>query len=651
MRVRLKLQFGGAQQIKFYYLIQIIYIILYCAINESYATPSRRVERNSIDSKWAANSLTDRHHNTNEYSEYAFVIGGNNNNRHVRSKSDSNNKERKTRSPHRHPHSYHYHHRQRHEVAADEEEDVERKRTALSSTVESFARQQQQQVNLAGAVASSNSSESASSSGSVQRDYMAAVIGKDVQLDCRMKNLANDDDKIVWLKMPKGEVLTLNSNRVTSDARVNTRCISNSVPCWSLIITNTRESDTGFYVCQTNAMQTKYVYLDIMVPPKLLTQYPVDRIDVNQSSNATITCEFYGKPDPLIKWYKYNNGVQKEIEKFRGSKTISFYIHKDSSSEYECVADNSIPPTVSKKIYLNIQYAPQIKFLNSKVFQKKGERVIFDCNVNSNPLSKIYWYKNQTRIYESYKFNFENLDDSYHRLYINNLTDGDFGDYYCTAVNILGKSTSKIQLIELRSPNEHKKPTSSSSSKPSTTIQTTSSLQTTSSIATQSSTPEDRFEGYQSPFWPTNDLFGVVTTTTASSSTVETNQNETVIRISLNRDKLDYYDQPLEDKKFEQITSSSTRTKSQSVAKLPTYRSNTKHHLHNKTKAITKNQRKQIQKPYVNSPNNKPASSTSSISSIYSETSGAVESTNRCCYSLPLFISFHLLAILFYSYL
>lgn len=64
--------------------------------------------------------------------------------------------------------------------------------------------------------------------------------------------------------MPKGEVLTLNSNRVTSDSRVSTKCIANSVPCWSLIITNTRETDTGFYVCQTNAMQTKYVYLDIM---------------------------------------------------------------------------------------------------------------------------------------------------------------------------------------------------------------------------------------------------------------------------------------------------------------------------------------------------------------------------------------------------
>lgn len=76
-------------------------------------------------------------------------------------------------------------------------------------------------------------------------------------------------------------------------------------------------------------------------------------------------------------------------------------------------------PKIMLFLFLFLKDAPQIKFLNSKVFQKKGERVIFDCNVNSNPLSKIYWYKNQTRIYESHKFNFENLDDSYHRLYIN----------------------------------------------------------------------------------------------------------------------------------------------------------------------------------------------------------------------------------------
>jgi hypothetical protein len=31
------------------------------------------------------------------------------------------------------------------------------------------------------------------------------------------------------------------------------------------------------------------------------------------------------------------------------------------------------------------------------------------------------------------------------------LNEGDFTDYYCTAINLLGKATSKIELIELRS--------------------------------------------------------------------------------------------------------------------------------------------------------------------------------------------------------
>ena len=70
--------------------------------------------------------------------------------------------------------------------------------------------------------------------------------------------------------MPKGEVLTLNGNRVAQDSRIISKCNPNQIPCWSLIIKETRESDTGFYVCQNNAMQTKYIYLDIMGPFYLL---------------------------------------------------------------------------------------------------------------------------------------------------------------------------------------------------------------------------------------------------------------------------------------------------------------------------------------------------------------------------------------------
>ncbi len=155
------------------------------------------------------------------------------------------------------------------------------------------------------------------SDNNLQRDYIATTVGKDIQLDCKIRDVVNDDGKVVWLKMPKGEILTLNGNRVTQDQRVSAKCAQHQIPCWSLFIQEARESDTGFYVCQTNSMQTKYIYLDIMVPPKLLTNYPVDRLDVNQNKSSRIACEFYGKPEPLIKWYRYEGGNQKEIGKYR----------------------------------------------------------------------------------------------------------------------------------------------------------------------------------------------------------------------------------------------------------------------------------------------------------------------------------------------
>ncbi len=182
-----------------------------------------------------------------------------------------------------------------------------------------------------------------------------------MQLDCKMSDAvasSDETDKIVWLKMPRGEVLALNGVTVTADSRIRSRCVPHISPCWSLSIEAASEHDSGFYVCQTNAMRTKYVYLDVLVPPRLVSAAQ-DRVDVNASSNASLTCEFTGKPEPQIKWFKHVHGVAKEIEKSRGSPTLHLHVHsKDAPSEFECVADNAVPPTVSKKIFLNIQCKP-----------------------------------------------------------------------------------------------------------------------------------------------------------------------------------------------------------------------------------------------------------------------------------------------------
>ena len=98
----------------------------------------------------------------------------------------------------------------------------------------------------------------------------------------------------------------------------------------------------------------------------------------------------------------------------------------------------------------------------------------------------------------------------------------------------MGKSTSKIQLIELRPTNDHKKP---ASTKPPTI---------SSTIATSVVT----FTQETSEFWSTSAFSTSETTTT--SGLFETIQNETVIRISLNRDnsKADDYDPMLDGKRL-----------------------------------------------------------------------------------------------------
>jgi hypothetical protein len=90
-----------------------------------------------------------------------------------------------------------------------------------------------------------------------------------------------------------------------------------------------------------------------------------------------------------------------------------------------------------------------VNFLNDRVYQKKGHDVIFDCDVQSNPISKIYWFKNHSRIHESKKYRFEIMENNFYRLFIKNLTEDDFGTYHLRAVNIVGKSGSKLELIQL----------------------------------------------------------------------------------------------------------------------------------------------------------------------------------------------------------
>lgn len=130
----------------------------------------------------------DRHHASNKNSEYAMPVEGERSLQEAGGvfKDLHHRKHRSHRShnlvvgQHQDQYDYNGHRRRTYDDSSSKRDIIKHTSSDVATTA-----------------GDSSNSNQANDSNSVQRDYMAAVIGKDVQLDCRMKNLASDDDNKV----------------------------------------------------------------------------------------------------------------------------------------------------------------------------------------------------------------------------------------------------------------------------------------------------------------------------------------------------------------------------------------------------------------------------------------------------------------------
>ncbi|GFX03553.1 hypothetical protein TNCV_4751381 [Trichonephila clavipes] len=119
---------------------------------------------------------------------------------------------------------------------------------------------------------------------------------------------------------------------------------------------------------------------------------------------------------------------------------------------YLCIASNGIPPAVSKRIMLNVNFAPMIWIPNQLVGAAIGADVTLDCNLESHPKSVTYWTRDGGgfMILSNTKFNSLLIDTGIYkvqmRLIIKNLRPEDFGSYTCVAKNSLGETEGTIRL-------------------------------------------------------------------------------------------------------------------------------------------------------------------------------------------------------------
>uniref|UniRef100_A0A8C5R3T3 Ig-like domain-containing protein n=1 Tax=Leptobrachium leishanense TaxID=445787 RepID=A0A8C5R3T3_9ANUR len=178
-------------------------------------------------------------------------------------------------------------------------------------------------------------------------------------------------------------------------------------------------------------------------------------VDVTEGDPATLQCKFSGTKEITAKWFKDG----KEL-KFGPKYKIGFTENasvlkiisaaKNDSGEYTFEVENDvgrstcnliIPPSFTKKLKKKDKPPKFVKKLDPSLIAKHGNSAQLECKISGSPEIRVMWYKNDTELQHSEKYNLS-FAESVAILEINNISSDDNGDYTCEAHNDAGSASS-----------------------------------------------------------------------------------------------------------------------------------------------------------------------------------------------------------------
>ncbi|XP_055940328.1 lachesin-like isoform X2 [Argiope bruennichi] len=293
---------------------------------------------------------------------------------------------------------------------------------------------------------------------------VTAAVGREAVLQCTIDNL--DSYKVAWIKVDTETLLSYHTHVIPRDNRLKVTN-SNSDRQWFLHIKNLDVSDRGFYMCQINTepMISEKGYLDVTVPPSIVEEDTSTDITVDERSKVSMRCKAAGYPQPRVIWRREDGkeinlgpmGAQKSsVLRMEGEFLNMTQVTREDMGAYLCIASNGIPPSVSKRILLHVNFQPKIRVLNQMVGAALGSDVVLGCRLEASPRPLTSWIRNDGVILlNNQKYELTEEADSYRinmQLKIKNLEEKDFGHYKCVAKNTLGDKEGFVRLIEISPP-------------------------------------------------------------------------------------------------------------------------------------------------------------------------------------------------------
>ncbi|CAL4120286.1 unnamed protein product, partial [Meganyctiphanes norvegica] len=267
---------------------------------------------------------------------------------------------------------------------------------------------------------------------------------------------------VAWIYKGSGgrTVLTMGTKVVTRNTRVS---IAQDNPnAWVLTISGVTKKDQGVYMCQINSKPAtkEFAFLRVQVPPSIDDATSSADVTVNVGEDVTLRCDAHGDPQPTVTWRREGGKPFNNTRTVHESKVLSLSsVTPSSSGAYLCIASNDVPPAVSKRILVTVNFEP--KMLTKRIMSQRmvrGGYATMDCRFRAEPLPSeggITWRRdggmdiaqvNTTTI----NTNKESMGTYVSRLTVRLLRDQDFGSYRCIVRNKLGQGETNFRVMETR---------------------------------------------------------------------------------------------------------------------------------------------------------------------------------------------------------
>ncbi|XP_072402120.1 lachesin-like isoform X2 [Diabrotica undecimpunctata] len=302
---------------------------------------------------------------------------------------------------------------------------------------------------------------------------ITVAAGRNVRFACAVKNLGTY--KVAWMHFEQSAILTVHNHVITRNPRISVTHDKHRT--WFLHINNVQEEDKGRYMCQINTVtaKTRFGFLHVVVPPNIDDSLSSSDAIVREGSNETLTCKATGFPTPSVKWKRDDNTkitINKtlQVSEWEGETLELTKISRLDMGAYLCIASNGVPPTVSKRIKVSVDFPPMLWIPHQLVGAPLNYAVTLECFTEANPSSLNYWTREdgQSMIHDSRKYRTENSlgNPSYKthmKLTINNIQQSDYGTYKCVAKNPRGETVGTIRLYTSSPPTSSSRPATDSS--------------------------------------------------------------------------------------------------------------------------------------------------------------------------------------------